>query len=167
MTRIPVQREPVAAALTPNGRFLFVANLLPAGAANEGIVATVVSVIETATNKVVTTIELPNGATTLQGICISPDGRYAYATHILGRYTVPTTQLERGWMNTNALSIIDVENKELIDTVLLDDVDNGAANPWAVCCTNDGKYICVTHAGTDELSIIDATADGRNRAQEY
>jgi len=158
LTRIPVQREPVAAAITLDGSFLFVANHLPAGAADRGDIAAAVSVINTKTNKAVTTIELPNGTTSLQGICISPDGRYAYATHILGRYTVPTTQLERGWMNTNALSIIDVRNKQLIDTVLLDDVDNGAANPWAVGCTNDGKYICVTHAGTDELSIIDAPA---------
>ncbi len=158
ITRIPVQREPVAAALGPNGRFLFVANHLPTGTANIGPIAAKVSVINTETNKVVTTIELPNGTTALQGICISPDGRYAYATHILARYTVPTTQLERGWINTNALSIIDVQNKRLIDTVLLDDVDNGAANPWAVGCTSDGKYICVTHAGTDELNIIDASA---------
>ena len=158
LTRIPVQREPVAAALTLDGGFLFVANHLPAGAADRGDIAAAVSVINTKTNKVVNTIGLPNGTTSLQGICISPDGRYAYVTHILARYTVPTTQLERGWINTNALSIIDVRNKQLIDTVLLDDVDNGAANPWAVGCTNDGKYICVTHAGTDELSIIDAPA---------
>ena len=158
IARIPVQREPVAAALTPNGRFLFVNNHLPAGAANKGNIAAVVSVIDTMSNKVIKTIELPNGTTALQGICMSPDGRYAYAAHILARYTVPTTQLERGWINTNALSIIDVESKQLFDTVLLDDVDNGAANPWAVGCTNDGKYICVTHAGTDELSLIDVNA---------
>ena len=158
VTKIPVQREPVAAALTPNGKFLFVSNHLPAGPANKGNIAAEVSVIDTMNNKVITTIELPNGTTALQGICISPDGRYAYAAHILARYTVPTTQLERGWINTNALSIIDVKNKKLFDTVLLDDVDNGAANPWAVGCTNDGKYVCVTHAGTHELSLIDATA---------
>ncbi len=158
LARIPVQREPVAAAITQNGNFLFVANHLPAGAADRGDIAAAVSVINTMTNKVVDTIRLPNGATGLHGICISPDGRYAFVTHILARYTVPTTQLERGWINTNALSIIDVRNKQLIDTVLLDDVDNGAANPWAVGCTSDGKYICVTHAGTDELSIIDAPA---------
>jgi len=153
--QIPVKREPVAAALTPNGKFLFVNNHIPTGAANRGNIAAVVSVINTMTNRVTTTIELPNGTTALQGICISPDGRYAYAAHILARYTVPTTQLERGWINTNALSIIDVKRKRLFDTVLLDDVDNGAANPWAVGCTNDGKKVCVTHAGTDEISIID------------
>jgi YVTN family beta-propeller protein len=153
--RIPVQREPVAATLTADGRFLFVNNHLPIGVANKGNVASVISVIDTMNNEVRHTIELPNGSTALQEICISPDGRFAYATHILARYTVPTTQLERGWINTNALSIIDVTNKELFETVLLDDVDNGAANPWAVGCTNDGKKVCVTHAGTHELSIID------------
>ncbi len=158
VAKIPVQREPVAAALTPDGSFLFVNNHLPAGAANKGNIAAVVSVIDTNSNKVIANIKLPNGTTALQGICISPDGRYAYAAHILARYTVPTTQLERGWINTNALSIIDVESKQLFDTVLLDDVDNGAANPWAVGCTNDGKYVCVTHAGTDELSMIDVNA---------
>jgi YVTN family beta-propeller protein len=158
IAQIPVKREPVAAAITPDGRFLFVNNHLPAGVANKGNIASVVSVIDTMNNKVIYTIELPNGSTALQGICISPDGRYAYAAHILGRYTVPTTQLERGWINTNALSIIDVTNKELFETVLLDDVDYGAANPWAVGCTNDNKYVCVTHAGTDEISIIDITA---------
>ncbi|MHC4505750.1 MAG: hypothetical protein ACYTFI_20795 [Planctomycetota bacterium] len=45
-----------------------------------------------------------------------------------------------------------------MNTVLLDDVDLGAANPWGVECTADGKHICVTHAGTHELSVIDAAA---------
>jgi mono/diheme cytochrome c family protein len=71
---------------------------------------------------------------------------------------VPTTQLERGWINTNAISIIDAGRKRLIETVLLDDVDSGAANPWGLACTSDSKYLCVTHAGTHELSVIDISA---------
>ena len=42
--------------------------------------------------------------------------------------------------------------------MLLDDVDAGAANPWGVACTADGATLCVTHAGTHELSVIN-TAD--------
>jgi len=37
-------------------------------------------------------------------------------------------------------------------------VDYGAANPWALACTSDSKTLCVTHAGTHELSVIDLTA---------
>ena len=103
-------------------------------------------------------IALPNGSTGLHGLIVSPDGRFVFVSHILARYTVPTTQLERGWINTNALTIIDPTRKGLIETVLLDDVDYGAANPWALACTSDAKYVCVTHAGTHELSVIDIAA---------
>jgi mono/diheme cytochrome c family protein len=59
-------------------------------------------------------------------------------------------------MNTNALSIMDARAKTLLNTVLLDDVDLRAANPWGVAVTADGHHICVVHAGTRELSIMDA-----------
>ena len=157
LTVISVTREPVAAALTPDSRFLLVANHLPAGAADGDYTAAVVSILDTDAKKMIKTIELPNGSNSLQGICIAPDGRHAYVTHILSRYQLPTTQLERGWMNTNALSIIDIPKKQLLNTVLLDDVDLGAAKPWDVACTDDGKYICVTHASTHEVSVIDRT----------
>ena len=158
IAKISVLREPIAVDVTPDGEWLFVGNHLPDGPADVGPVACKVSVINTQTMKVDVHISLPNGSTALRDVTVSPDGRYVYISHMLGRYTLPTTQLERGWMNTSALSIIDAEDRTLLDTVLLDDVDNGAADPWAVACTGDGKYVCVTHAGTDELSIIDTPA---------
>lgn len=155
VAKIPVKREPSAVAVTSDGKTLFVTNELPAGASDGDYAAAEISVIDTASNKVISAIQLPNGSTAVKDITISPDGKHAYATHILARYQLPTTQLERGWMNTNALTIIDVPAKKYVNTVLLDDVDLGAANPWSVACTADGKFICVTTAGTHELSVID------------
>ncbi|UCG58308.1 MAG: c-type cytochrome [Phycisphaerales bacterium] len=155
LATVAVHREPIAAAITADGDLLFVANHVPAGASDADYTAAEISVIDTAANEIVTSIRLPNGSTALRDITISPDGKHAYVTHILARYQLPTTQLERGWMNTNALTIIDVPNKKYLNTVLLDDIDLGAANPWSVACTPDGKYICVTTAGTHELSVID------------
>jgi YVTN family beta-propeller protein len=152
---IAVQREPVAAALTADGTRLFVANLLPTGPADGDITAAAISVIDTTTRAVAKEIKLPNGGTAVRDIAISPDGKFAYASHILARYQLPTTQLERGWMNTNAISVIDVAAQSLVNTVLVDEVDLGGANPWAIGCSADGKFLCVTHAGTHELSIID------------
>lgn len=156
--RIPVLREPVAAALTPDGRLLVVANHLPAMPANGDYVAAQVSLLDPVTHSVITNILLPNGSTGLRGLCTSTDGRFAYVTHTLGRYQLPTTQLERGWMNTAGLSIIDLTARKLLTTVLLDDVDRGAANPWGVVVTPDDRWLCVTHAGTHELSVIDRAA---------
>ncbi len=156
--KIPALREPVAADITPNGKWLYVGNMLPYGSASADSVACNVSVINAETMAFDMDIVLPNGSTGLHDLIVSPDGRFVFASHILARYTVPTTQLERGWINTNAVSIIDARRKRYIETVLLDDVDSGAANPWGMACTSDSKYLCVTHAGTHELSVIDIAA---------
>ena len=113
--------------VTPDGKSVFVANHLPLDRADGDDVAASVTAIDTATQQA-TRIRLPNGSTSVRGMCLSPDGRYVYVVHILAHYQLPTTQLERGWMNTNALSIIDAAAKRPINTVLLDDVDLGAAN---------------------------------------
>jgi DNA-binding beta-propeller fold protein YncE len=153
-----VEREPVAAALTPDGKLLFVANLLPAGRADVGVVAASVSVLDTGSLKVVKKIPLTNGSTLLRGISVSPDGKYVAVTHGLARFHLPTTTVAHGSMNNSALSLIDATAQKLITTVLLDQDQRGAANPWAVQWTSDGKILCVTHAGTDEISLIDAGA---------
>ena len=153
--RIDVQREPVAAAFGAGGAFLFVANHLPGGAADRDYSAAGISVIDKAEKRATEFIPLPNGSTGLRALCASPDGKHIYVTHIVARYQLPTTQLERGWMNTNAVSVIDTETRRLINTVLVDDVDLGAANPWGVACTGDGEFLCVAHAGTHEVSVID------------
>ena len=155
IAEITAIREPCAADITDDGKKLFVANFLPAGRVDGDFAAAAVSIIDTATNKVIETVTFPNGSIDLRGLTISPDGKYAYISHILARYQLPTTQLERGWMNTNAMTIIDVAANKLLTTVLLDDVDLGAANPWGLACSADGKYITVAHSGTHEISSID------------
>ncbi len=156
--RIGVEREPVAAALSRDGSLLLVANHLPAMAADAPRVSALISVIDTATRRVVKTLALPTGGNLVLGIAVSPDGRHAAVTHNLARFYVPTTQVERGWMNTSAVSLIDVAQLRVINTVLLDNVELGAANPWAVAWTADGRRLLVTHAGTHELSVIEAPA---------
>ena len=154
---IPVLREPFAAALGAGEKLLFVANMLPYCAATNDVVAASVSVIDTATGAA-KHVQLPNGSTGVRGLGVSPDGRSVYVTHSMGRYQLPTTQLERGWMNTAALSVFDGATGAYVNTVLLDDVDRGAANPWGVTVTADGRTLVVAHAGTCELSLIDRAA---------
>ena len=156
--RIPVSRQPVAVRLSADGNHLFVANQLPAGPANAEEVAAVVSVIDTRERRVTTEIRLPDGATGVRDLALSPDGKYLYVTHVLARYQVPASQIERGWIQTNAVSVIDAGTMKFINAVLLDDISLGAANPWGVACTPDGKYLVVAHAGTHELSVIDRAA---------
>jgi YVTN family beta-propeller protein len=158
LARVAVGRQPHAAALTPDGTKLFVAEHLPVGPATNAAIAGAVSIINTATRAVTSRILLPPGSQALRGICVSANGANVYVTHVLSRFYAPTTQVLRGWMNTAALSVIDAATGTLVNTVLLDDLDLGAANPWGVICSTNNQYICVSHAGTHEVSVIDQAA---------
>ncbi len=158
ISKVAVDREPVAQALTPDGKHLIVANHIHKGRADLDVVASSVSIIDVRKAEVVKRLGLPNGSGLLRGVAVSPDGKYACVTHLLSRFHLPTTQIERGWINTSALTLIDLQKLEQINTVLLDNIDRGAANPWATQWSADGKNILVTHAGTHEVSVIDAAA---------
>ncbi|MDF7797833.1 hypothetical protein P4C99_00040 [Pontiellaceae bacterium B1224] len=155
--RVATVREPNAADITPDGNTLFIANLIPAGRADGNYIASAITAINTQTRKS-SSIPLINGAEGVRGIKVSPDGNYVFATHRVARYLVPTSQLERGWVSTDALSIIRVKDHKLIYTVLLDDIDQGFTNPWAIDFSNDGKTMIISSAGNHEISLIDYPA---------
>ena len=159
-TRIKMVREPVAAVVTPDGQWVLVANFLP-NAKTDAIygpqVSSIVTFINTKTNET-TAIELQNGTHSLRSMRLSPDGKYAYVTHILSNFDLLTSQLDQGWMNINAISVIDVAQRKLINTVGLDETFLGSGNPWGVDLTADGKWICVSHAGSHQLSVVQAEA---------
>ncbi len=158
LRRIPVRREPTAAAITPDGKRLLVANHLPTGRSDVDHVAAVVTVIDTERGQVVDDLSLPTGSGALNDLRISPDGKYAVVTHGLARFHLPTTQLDRGWMYTNAKTIIDLATMQVLNTVLLDTIDRGAANPWGAAWSADSKTLVVAIAGTHEISITDFPA---------
>ena len=148
-----VLREPCAATLTPDGRYLYVNNFLPAQRADVDYVAADVSVIDCDTFQKVKDIKLSNGSNALRGIACSTDGNYIFVSHNLGRFQVPTSQLQQGWMNTNAVSVIDASTQTLIGSMSIDEPDRGAGGVWDIACNSD--YLIVSQSGTHEISIIE------------
>jgi YVTN family beta-propeller protein len=152
LLRIPVLRQPMVIEMTQDGEHLFVANFLTEKRADVDTVTSSVSIIHIQTGAVTKNIPLANGSNALRGICMSADGKYVLVSHNLGRFQVPTTQLEQGWMNTSALSVIDATQLEYVATVLLDDPEHGAAGSWGIDCTPE--HILVAHSGTHDFSVI-------------
>lgn len=153
---VSVLREPRGAAFDQSGKYLFVTNFLPLQRADLDTVAACVSVIETVSFKKIKDIQLFNGSNALRGICASCDGKYIFVTHNLGRFQVPTSQLQQGWMNTSAMSVIDASTLEYLGAVLLDEPERGAAGIWGIAATPE--KLLITHSGTHEVSVIDYPA---------
>jgi len=145
-------REAIDLALA-NGK-VYVACHLPENASNEQTVSSNVAVIDTLTDTQIKSIELVNGGGGVKGITASPDGSTVYVSHIIARYTYPTTQLDRGWINTNGFSIINTADDTAL-AVMLDEVELGAANPWGIAVSDDGESLAVSLSGTDEIMLVD------------
>ena len=145
-------REPVALAYA-NGE-IWVAGLLPEGACdpNEAY-SCMVAAHRSDTLEEVTRIPLTNGSTVARGITASEDGKTVYIAHTVGRNNVATTHLDRGWVYTNAVSIINAGQRALVATVLIDDIDSGAANPWGIAVSGD--LLGTAAAGTGELVTLE------------
>lgn len=153
---VQVLREPKSAVFSKDGKYMYVTNFLPAQRADLDYVAACVSVIEMDGFTKVKDIQLANGSNALRGICITPDGKYIYVSHNLGRFAVPTSQLQQGWMNTSAFSIIDTEKQEFLGAIVVDEPERGAAGIWSIACNDESVFI--THSGTHEVSVIDHKA---------
>lgn len=153
---VEVLREPRSIVFSLNGKFMFVTNFLPAQRADADYVAACVSVIEMKGFTKVRDIQLANGSNAVRDICITPDGKYIYVSHNLGRFTVPTSQLQQGWMNTSAFSVIDVAKLQFLGAVVVDEPERGAAGIWGIACNED--YLYISHSGTHEVSVIDQKA---------
>jgi DNA-binding beta-propeller fold protein YncE/mono/diheme cytochrome c family protein len=154
-TIIEVPREPHYIAVTPDESLAVVGNLLPAGRATDSTAAAVVSLLDLEKEVYLSDVRLPPGSTAVRKIAISRDGHYAYVAHVLGRNNVPSTQLERGWVNTNALSILDLQTRTLYATVLLDNPVRGAADPWGVALAPDGRSLWISLSGVHQIARLD------------
>ena len=155
---VSVPREAFFIAALPDGKGALAANLLPVGSPGTTSLRTYVSLLETPPAGKASTaanIALPTASTSLREIVVSKDGRTAYVVHTLGRIQVPATQLERGWVSTNALSVVDLDKKSVSATVLLDRVDEGASDPWGLCLSPSGDKLWVGLRGTHQLVQVD------------
>ncbi len=147
-------REPVTMRLSKDGSTLWVVNHLPLMAANLKHVFTSLGVYRSGTLEKLATLDLPAGSFAVRDSVMSADGKYFFVAHTIGRFTVPTTHLDRGWINTSAVSVFDVAGRAYVNTVLLDDTMKGAANPWGIAVAGADDWLCVNASGTHELIVI-------------
>jgi YVTN family beta-propeller protein len=156
IARVPVTREPIAADVTPDGRYLVVANHLPNTRTDriyDGDIGAVVTIVDTETF-VTHDVRLRRGAHGLRGVCVSPDGRHALVTHLMANFDMVPFRVDTGWINVNVVSVIDLAERKLVSTVGMDYYDLGVGNPWDICYSADGQQVCVSLSGAHQLCVI-------------
>jgi YVTN family beta-propeller protein len=133
VTTIPVGSGPYGVAVTPDGKYVYVAyhDSFPAN----------VSVIDTATNTVVATI---GAGSHPFGVAISPDGKTAYVAN----------------ESDNSVSVINTATYAVATIPPVAGL-SPFGNPIGVAVTPDGKYVYVTNdvSTSSNVSVIDTATN--------
>ena len=147
---VPVGSNPQALAVTPDSRKVLVACDTTGPADRRVAVVDVESgVVEYRPIK---------GSGNLRGIAVDPTGKYALAVHLIPKSHLPSTQIEQGWVFTNAITWLSLDGPELTVTLPLDLRTQGFANPEGVAVAPNGEKAWVAHAGADLVSVVDLKA---------
>jgi YVTN family beta-propeller protein len=144
LRQIPVGREPRYLAETGGGTQLIVGNSLSRG----------VSIIDVATGRLVESRTLGRASIVRDVVC-SHDGPWAFVAHVISHDEQIPLQMERGWIHSNGLSVLDLRRPGHYVTLLLDRILVGAANPWGLALSADDRWLYVSLAGVHQIAIVD------------
>lgn len=141
---VPVERNPRFIAEIPGTSTIVVS----AGLSRS------LSIVDTGTGQVVETRSLDR-ANLMRQVATSPDGHWAFVSHVLSHDELVPLQMERGFIHANGFSVLDLRRPGRRVTLLLDQLLNGAANPWGMTLSADGRRMYVSLAGVHEVAIVD------------
>src|SRR6185436_17695281 len=132
VTNIPVPADvTLAAAVTPNGAFVYVTCL-------SFTTGSKLAVIDTATNTVVSIVPLP--ATFAPGVTITPDGAFAYVANNGGGVCCVTP-------GPSSVSVIDTASNTEIARVPV-------GSPTAIAVTPNGAFVYVTNVTNNTVFVM-------------
>jgi YVTN family beta-propeller protein len=153
--RIKTSREPRCAGITPDGATLVVGNALPDQKSTDTLsIAAKITLVNALSRERIVDLGLFTGSRSVNGIAISSDGNYAFATHLLGSFAVPATRIDGGWIQQDNIAIVDIKGRKILNDGPLDLPMSGAANAWGIAATQDGKMLAVAHSGANFLSVV-------------
>jgi len=144
LRQIPVGRDPRYLAEAADGARLIVGNGLSRN----------VSIIDVATAQLLESRVLGRASILRQVVC-SHDGAWVFVAHVVSHDEQKPQQMERGWIHSNGLSVLDLRRPGHYATLLLDRILVGAANPWGLALSADDRWLYVSLAGVHQIAIVD------------
>lgn len=151
--RLKAGNNPVSAAMTPDGSEVYVSSRRTIDKPHMTHPLTEITVSGTKYQRV-NNRYLFQDAYIMETVDVTPSGDLVIATLIRPKNLIPTVQIERGWMMTQGLGIIERESGRMVQ-LLLDEPNAFYADPFGLVISPDGKRAYVSHGGVDKVTAID------------
>jgi YVTN family beta-propeller protein len=152
---VKVGHKPANVVITPDGKYAYVTNFgLPPDPPDFPFPGNTVSVIDTATNAVIKTIEVGFGPL---GLAVTPKGDKVYVVNVVGVVDPQGNPTATVSVIDTEKVIDDTEKNEVVATIPVQSVPS--LGPRAVAITPDGAHAYVTNFGLNTVEVIDTATD--------
>jgi len=151
--RLPTGNNPTGTALSPNGKVLYVtsrrAKIAPYG---EPLVSDL-TLVNDSTQMIMKYMNIES-AYMMENVAFTPSGDLAMMTLIRPKNLITSLQVERGWMMTHGIGIVEQKEEGRVVQLLLDEPNAYYSDPFDIVITPDGKKAFVSSSGVDVISVI-------------
>jgi len=150
--RLAAERGASYLALSPDGAQVYCTHVYPRLGALRTPPESEITVIDTASQRVVERTTLHNVAGVFH-LALSADGGLGVAAQLRPKNLIPLAHVEHGWAFGNSLTLFGKDVGGPVQ-VPLDELDRYFALPFGVAITPDKSKLFVTTAGSDSITVI-------------
>ncbi len=152
--RLSTGNNPTGAQLSPNGRDLYITSRRAViGHYGEPLVSEL-TLVDDSSRRVKDFVKMES-AYLMENIAFTPSGDLAIVTLIRPKNLVPSIQVERGFMMTHGIGIIEQKEKGKIIQLLIDEPNRYFPDPFDIVITPDGKRAFISSSGVNFITVID------------
>ena len=152
--RLAAGNNPTGIAATPDGNLIYVSSRRTMGLPYDDEISCEITVADDKKKRIAERLDIKS-AYLMENIAFAPEGDLAIATMIRPKNNLPTVQVDRGWIMTEGIVILEQKPNGRTIQLLLDEPNAFYADPYDIVITPDGKRAFVTHSGVDRISVID------------
>lgn len=152
--RLDAGNNPTAIQLSPEGNDLYVtsrrAGITPFGETLKSEITVVNDIIRRVSQR-----KIIESAYLMENVAFTPKGDLAMVTLVRPKNNLPTIQVEKGWMMTYGIGIVERKENGRIIQLLIDEPNAFYPNPYDIVITADGKKAFVSSSGNNCISVLD------------
>ena len=151
--RFTTGNNPTGAKLSPDGKTLYVTSRRAIIAPYGELIKSELTVIDENTQRVSNRKNVVS-AYMMENAAFTPSGDLAFVTMIRPKNLIPSIQVDRGWLMTYGIVIVEQGGDGRIIQLLLDEPNAFYADPFDIAITPDGKKAFVSHSGVNCISVL-------------
>jgi YVTN family beta-propeller protein len=138
--------------LSPDGSQIYCTHVYPNNARLRTIPQSEITVIDTASQRVIDR-KLLNNVAGVFHVAMSGDGRLGIAAQLRPKNLIPLAHVEHGWVFGNSLTLFGPDIEGVVQAPL-DELERYFALPFGVAIAPDKSKLFVSNAGSDVISVI-------------